>query len=79
MANSLHHDFPGINREVGVVKRPIELLLCLRLIGRVVVWGEVWVSKSLLSLDTFPGVEDQHVLKKIDGCELSECFHQDLS
>jgi hypothetical protein len=63
-----HHDLPCVDRKIGIVERPVELLLCLGLVGRVVVWGKVWVGKGLLGLDSLPGVEDQHVLEQIDGC-----------
>jgi hypothetical protein len=31
-----------------------------------VIRGEVWVSQRFRGLDTFPRVEDQHVLKQIN-------------
>jgi hypothetical protein len=66
LARDSHHDLPSVNGQVCVVKRPIELLLCAWLIGGVVIWGEVWVSQRFRGLDTFPRVEDQHVLKQIN-------------
>lgn len=63
----IHHDFPRVDGQVCIVERPIELLLRNWLISRVVVWGEVWVSKSLLRSYTLLGVKDQHVFQEIDG------------
>lgn len=62
LSPDIHHNFPGVNGQVCVVERPIELLLRDRLVSGVVVWGEVWVSESLLRSYTLLGVKDQHVL-----------------
>lgn len=58
----VHHNFPRVNGQVCIVERPVKLLLRNRLISGVVVWGEVWVSESLLRSYTLLRVEDQHVL-----------------
>jgi hypothetical protein len=57
-----HHNFPGVDREICVIERPIELLFCDWLVGRVVVGCEVWVGESLRRLDALLGVEDEHAL-----------------
>ena len=67
--NDIHHDLPGIYRQVCVVEGPIELLFCNRLIGGVVVWRKIRIGKGVASLDAFPGVEYQHALEKFNGCE----------
>jgi len=58
----LHHDLPCVDGQVCIVEGPIELLLRDRLIGWVVVRGQVWVCKRLLRSYTLLGVKDQHVL-----------------
>jgi len=63
----LHHDLPRVDRQVRIIERPVEFLLRLWLISRIVVWREIRVSESFASLDTFPWVEDKHSLKELDG------------
>jgi hypothetical protein len=63
---SIHHDLPGIHRKVGVIERPIKLLLGLRLVGRVVVGREVFVRKCFPSADSLLGIENEHSLQEID-------------
>jgi hypothetical protein len=60
IAVNLHHNFPGVNGKICVVERPIELLFCDWLVGRVVVGCEVWMGESLLCLYTLLRVEDEH-------------------
>jgi hypothetical protein len=64
----IHHDLPGIDWQVGIIERPIELLLSLGFIGGIVVGGEVRVGQSVGSSDTCTGVEDEHALEQLDGC-----------
>lgn len=63
----IHHDFPRIHRQVRVVERPIELFLSRRLVCGVVVWGEVLMREGVGGLDTFPGVENEHLFEEING------------
>lgn len=59
----LHHDLPGVHRQIRIVEGPIEFLLCFWLIGWVMVRCKVWVCERLAGLDTFSGIEDQHALQ----------------
>lgn len=61
----VHHDLPCVNRQVGVVERPVECLLSLGLVSRVVVRSEVWMRKSLSGADTRSRVEDEHLFEQI--------------
>lgn len=58
---NLHHDFPCVYGQIGIVERPIKLLLCNRLVGRVVVRGQVRVGEGLLRSDALLRIEDEHV------------------
>lgn len=63
----IHHNLPGIDGQVGVIERPVELLLRNWLVGGIVVWGKIWVSKSLASCYSRLGVENEHLLEHING------------
>ena len=65
----VHHDLPGIHGQISVVERPVELLLGLRFISRVVVGGKVFVCKRVGGRDSFLGIEDEHFLEEVHGCE----------
>lgn len=62
----VHHNLPRVNRQIGVVEGPVELLLRLRLVRRVVVRGQVRVRERLAGLDAFPRVEDEHAFEQFD-------------
>lgn len=64
----VHHYFPCVNREICIVKRPIELLVSDRLVGGIVVGRQIFVGQTLRGGDPFSRVKDQHLLEKIDGC-----------
>lgn len=64
----IHHDLPCVHWQIRVVKRPIELLLRFRLVGRVVVGGEVFMCKAIAGADSFLGVKYQHPLQKVHRC-----------
>lgn len=66
----IHHDLPCVHRQIRVVKRPIELLLRFRLVGRVVVGGEVFMCKAIASADSFLGIKYQHPLQKVHRCDM---------
>jgi hypothetical protein len=61
-----HHDLPGVNGQIGVVERPVELLLGNGLISRVVVRRKVGVSERGTSLYAGTRVEDQHLLQELN-------------
>jgi len=63
----VHHDLPGVNGQIGVVERPVELLLGNGLISRVVVRREVRVGERGTGLYAGTRVEDQHLLKKLNS------------
>lgn len=65
----IHHDFPCVHREIRVIKGPVKLLLCHRLIGGIVIWCQIFVCKTFCSLDSLLGIENEHSLEKIDGLE----------
>ena len=58
-----HHDFPRIHWQVSVIERPIKFFVGDRLICRVVVWRQVFVSKSISRPYPTPWVEHEHLLQ----------------
>lgn len=62
-----HHDLPCVDREIGVVETPIELLLGNRLVGGVVVGRKVLVGQGLGGSYPLLGVKDKHALEKVDS------------
>jgi hypothetical protein len=62
-----HHDLPGVNGQIGVVERPVELLLSNGLISRVVVRRKVGVGERGTGLYAGTRVEDEHLLKELNG------------
>ena len=62
----IHHNLPSIHGKVGIVERPIELLLRDWLVGWVVVWREVLVGEGIGGLDALSRVEDEHALEEVD-------------
>jgi hypothetical protein len=69
--NDLHHDLPGIDGEVGIVERPIELFLGNRLVCGIVIWSEIWMSKSFGGCDALLWCKHQHAFQHINGCNVS--------
>jgi hypothetical protein len=67
ISRNSHHDLPGVNGQVSIVERPVELLLGNGLIGRVVVRCEVGVGERGAGLYAGARVEDQHLLKELNG------------
>lgn len=47
----LHHNFPGVYWQIGVVEGPVKFLLSYGLVARVVVRGKVFVGKSFAGSD----------------------------
>ncbi len=64
---AVHHHFPCINRQVGIVETPVELFLCGWLIRWVMVRGEVLVGESVGGVDTCSRVKDKHLFQEIEG------------
>lgn len=71
---NIHHNFPRIHWQVCVVERPVELLLSLGLVGRVVVRVQIWICQRLASLDAFPRIEDKHTFEQFDCCACQPAF-----
>ena len=69
--NDIHHDLPGVHRQIRIVERPVEFLLCLGLVGGIVVGSKVLVRQSLTGADSLLGVKDQHSFQKVHRCVLS--------
>lgn len=61
----VHHDLPGVDGEIGVVEAPVERFRRNGLVGRVVIRRKVLVRKRLGRVDSFPGVEDEHLLEQV--------------
>lgn len=49
---------------------PVELGIGDRLVGGVVVWGQVWVRQGVGGGDSLVGVENKHFLQQVDGVGL---------
>ena len=65
---AIHHDLPGIYREVGIVEAPIELFSRLWLVGGVMIGRDVFMRERLGSGDAFSWVKDEHLLEKVNRC-----------
>lgn len=63
----IHHNLPGVDREISIVERPVERLLSFGLVGRVVVRGEVRMCERFCSADTGSWVEDQHLFEQVES------------
>lgn len=63
---AVHHDLPGIDRQLRVVERPIELLAGDGLVRGVMIRCDVLVRERLGGIDTFTWVEDEHLLEQIE-------------
>jgi hypothetical protein len=64
---AVHHDLPRIARQVGLVERPVERLVCLWLVRRVVVGLEEGVGETVAGVDSGFGVVDEHLGEQVDG------------
>jgi len=72
----IHHDFPGVNWQVRIVKRPVELLLCCWLICRVVIRRQILMCQTRFRRNPFLRIKDKHSLEKINRYGLSDIFFQ---
>lgn len=64
----IHHDLPGVDRQIGIIERPIECFRCDRLVRWIVVRRKVLVRQRCRCIDTSPRVENEHLLQQIEGC-----------
>lgn len=62
----VHHDFPSVDRQIGIVETPIERFRRDGFIGRIVIRSQVLVSQRLGRIDSFPGIEDEHFFEKVE-------------
>ena len=62
----VHHDLPGVYRQISIVETPIKDLLGGRLVCWVVVWRQVFVRQGLGGRDTSAGVKDEHLFEQVE-------------
>ena len=58
----VHHHLPGVDWQVSIVEAPVELLLCLWLVRRVMIRRDVFVRESFGGCYPFPRIEDEHLV-----------------
>lgn len=63
----VHHDFPGVHWQVGIVEAPVERFVCLGLVRWVVVWREVRMRERFGCADTSARVKHEHLLQQIQS------------
>lgn len=66
----VHHDLPGVDGEIGIGEAPVKDSLGDGLIGLIVVGGKIFVGESLGGGDTLAGIENKHLLEKVQGLRI---------
>ena len=64
----LHHYFPCVHGQIGVIKTPIKLLLGNRFVAGVVVGAEILVRQGWCGRNALLGVKHEHAFEQINRC-----------